>query len=450
MPNIRTLREQAESAIETVSIQVADQVDQILRQMETVSNIIQINRTYRSLLDFENIDYIAQIRNYWILSQSLQNINSYFYNLDLRIHLYNESLLTHERIHFHGIGDIIDAQWLDEVILRNGGIVWVTDYDDVPIISAVRMMDSNILSISIPQSEIMHILSLVASNIHVSISIEDTGDVLLFAGESMEESSDKISFIHPLTVNNWQIVIATPTANFEREIRNTQLLFSGGILLLFLFFLFVTLTLIRDAVETEKRKKQLEFQALQAQIKPHFVYNALDAISWLALDSDNRKISDALVNLATLLRKNFTLGDDIVTIKDEMEHAGLYVEAIKYRTDCVINLHLNIDENMLSNRAVKFTFQPIIENSIHHGFLKEKHSSGLIEVEGRFIDGYNIISIKDDGAGFDCNETSKNEDANHFGLNSVIERLKLHFGEDSSMTFDSKIGHGTCVSLKWK
>jgi len=448
LPNIRILRNQAENSIETVSIQVVDQVEQVLMQMETVSNIIQGNSIYRELLILDNIDYLAQLRNYWVLIQNLRFVNSLFYTFDFSIYLRYESLLVYEKDYFYSIKDIEDAVWLDEVIKKNGGIVWVLENGEIPVISAVRLMDRNILMISVAQSEFMNILDAVANNINSNIYIMDQNKVLLHAGDDLLYNDTQLKFTRTIQTNDWQIVTVAPIDYFESEVRNAQLFFFISMLLLFIFFLLVILTLVRGAIATEKRKKQLELQALQARIKPHFIYNSLDAINWLALDSNNEQVSNALINLATLLRKNFTLGDDIVTIKDEIEHVTLYVEAMKYRADCVINLCCDIDESMQNSKAIKFTFQPLIENAILHGFIKAGRTTGTIKITGWLENGYNIVTIQDDGAGFDS--TKQEQDTGSFGLNSVKERLKLYSDESSIMTVESVEGQGTTVLLKWK
>jgi len=451
LPNIRILRNQAENSIETVSTQVVNQVEQILLQMETVSNIIQNNRIYRDLLILDNIDYLAQIRNYWVLSQNIRYVNSIFDSFSINIYLRNESLLSHEREYFFHINernDFDNAAWLDEVIRKTGSIVWVAETGEIPVISAIRMMDRNILIISVAQSKIMNILDTVADNINSSIYIMDRDDVLLYAGEEIGNNNNHLQFARTIAVNGWQIITTAPVEYLENEVRNAQLLFFVSILLLFIFFLLVILALVHGAITTEKRKKELELQALQARIKPHFIYNSLDAINWLALDSNNEQISNALINLATLLRKNFTLGDDIITIKDEIEHVSLYVEAMKYRSDCIIKLHWDIDESMQNNKAIKFTFQPIVENAILHGFIKAGRTSGTIDITGHYDDGYNIVTIQDDGAGFD--KSKQEGEINGFGLKSVRERLSLYSDESSIMTIDSIEGQGTTISLKWK
>jgi len=166
----------------------------------------------------------------------------------------------------------------------------------------------------------------------------------------------------------------------------------------------------------------------------------------MALDNGNEQISNALIDLAALLRENFTLGDDVVTIKSEMEHAALYVKVMKHRSDCIINLIFDVEESMENNRAIKFTFQPIIENAIIHGFMKEGRTSGNITIKGCMEDKWNVVSINDDGAGFAIDRQT----GNGFGLKSVEERLKLYSGENSMMEVESVVGKGTSVKLRWK
>jgi len=395
-------------------------------------------------LELQELDYLEQIRNFWMLSHELHFINSYFYNLNLELYLSDESLLIYERFFFHSMREIEDMPWLETVVSRRGDVLWI--YEPDYSIRAIRTMDNNILIVSVPKNEIMHILDFASTYMPINIYIVDQDERVLFASgdEFILSEEDSDFFIrNPMTANGWKIITTASMDYFDAEIRQAQTLFFAAILLLMVLFLVVIYIIMRDIIARESEKKQHELQALQARIKPHFIYNALDAINWMALDNGNEQISDALVNLATLLRKNFTLGDDIVTIRDEMEHAALYVEAMKYRSDCAITLNFDVEEVMLDKQAIKFTFQPIIENAILHGFMKESRSSGSILIKGRIEEGRNVILIQDNGAGFIQQEDSG------FGLKSVAERLRLYSGEESKMTIESTVGSGTSVQLKW-
>ncbi|HIT89049.1 MAG TPA: sensor histidine kinase [Candidatus Merdenecus merdavium] len=205
----------------------------------------------------------------------------------------------------------------------------------------------------------------------------------------------------------------------------------------------------------QKQKRKAQMKALQAQIHPHFLYNTLDSIIWMA---ESRKHHEEVVlmtsSLAKLLRKSIGNDEDLVTIDQEVDYIKTYltIQAIRYRD--TMEYHIHIDEDIRHEKVVKFTLQPLVENAIYHG-LKYIEEKGMIQIRG-FRDGdVVILEVIDNGIGMDEEELrhiyeqkEPNQKSNGVGIYNVQNRLQLYFGGDYGLTFQSVKGEGTMVTVR--
>jgi two-component system sensor histidine kinase YesM len=219
----------------------------------------------------------------------------------------------------------------------------------------------------------------------------------------------------------------------------------------------------RKELEMELKKRLLMLQkaqtgALQAQINPHFLYNTLNMLSWMAVGNNNgkkNKLSDAIINLAELFRLSLDMENYAIPLSKEIEHAKLYVEIAKLRYENEIKVVWQIPDDMLDNVIVKVCLQPIIENSISHG-INPKNAPGLIEVKGWVDDGNIYIEIKDNGIGMDAKSVEEINDKFHdeylmtdgcIGIRNINFRIKLIYGQNYGLKIESVKGQGTTVLI---
>jgi two-component system, sensor histidine kinase YesM len=208
--------------------------------------------------------------------------------------------------------------------------------------------------------------------------------------------------------------------------------------------------LMKNIKAVEKAKRKSEMSVLQAQIKPHFIYNTLDAINWMALDSGQFEISKTVVNLALFIRMSLHGGRDIVSVKDELEHVKMYVAIIQARSDCDIELVTDVDERILDKAIIKFILQPIVENAVIHGFIDRHRDKGKIIIKGELNDNCVRISVIDDGAGFNIEDfKQKTREHKSLGLKNIEERLNLYFDNQAQFIIESAVDKGTIVLMEW-
>ncbi len=206
--------------------------------------------------------------------------------------------------------------------------------------------------------------------------------------------------------------------------------------------------------ESAKRQRNAEIMALESQINPHFLYNTLDTINWMAIDKDEFEISNAISSLATILRYAIDNSNGIVTIRDEVDWLKKYVFLQQTRLKNAFSCDIHVEPEVLDRRVHKLLLQPFVENAILHGFegMEGPHelAISIVQREERLE-----ICIKDNGKGIEeqyVNEINQrifkeDESKRHIGLKNAITRLEMYYGKSADIRVSSKLMHGTQVII---
>ncbi len=206
--------------------------------------------------------------------------------------------------------------------------------------------------------------------------------------------------------------------------------------------------LMADVRRQEEATRQYELQALSSQINPHFLYNTLDTIIWMAEFQDSQRVVQVTKSLATYFRLALNQGKDLICLSDEINHVRQYLFIQKQRYGD--KLEYEIDENPAFDKLVlpKLVLQPLVENALYHG-IKEKEGQGHIRVSVQKKDTGLVIRIEDDGVGFQNPGDSSQSQLKRggVGLQNVNQRLKLHFGDNYQMKINSAPEKGTTVEI---
>lgn len=207
----------------------------------------------------------------------------------------------------------------------------------------------------------------------------------------------------------------------------------------------------------EKNKRIAEMNVLQAQIKPHFMYNTLDTIRWMAEEHNEEDIVEIIEAFTNLLRISLSKGKEIISVKEELSHVQSYLTIQKIRYEDKLDYDIEFDENILNYKVIKLILQPLVENAIYHG-IKEKRGNGKIIIICRVEGNSLYFIVQDDGKGMEkevldkINKTliNSNEKGNEigYGIFNVNARIKLIYGEEYGLTYKSIYGEGTVVELK--
>lgn len=194
-----------------------------------------------------------------------------------------------------------------------------------------------------------------------------------------------------------------------------------------------------------EEKKDAELRALQSQINPHFLYNTLDMINWMAQKNEKDNVREVIQAMSKFYRMTLSKGEDIITIRDELNMCEAYMNIQKKRFKGRINYIQNVEEDIYDCLIPKITLQPIIENAIVHGINEKKDLRGMIRVDGWQEDGRIILSVTDDGVGFHKDDNTGN--GSHYGMKNIQKRLEVFYGEKIELQVESTVGIGTCVII---
>lgn len=210
--------------------------------------------------------------------------------------------------------------------------------------------------------------------------------------------------------------------------------------------------LINRIIEEEKVKRKAELSVLQAQVKPHFLYNTLDAMGYLALSGKCDEVYEALEALGEYYRTSLSKGREVITVGEEIEIVKNYFLLQKLRYGDIFMDTYEVDEKVLHLKILKLVLQPIAENALYHG-IKPKGEQGNIKVTVGLISNFMKISIEDDGVGMTEEELDKvvsnKIDKNNlsFGLRGTIERLRIFYGTSEIYEIESRKRYGTKVTI---
>ena len=183
-------------------------------------------------------------------------------------------------------------------------------------------------------------------------------------------------------------------------------------------------------VEKIKYLREYEIKALHSQINPHFLYNTLDTIIWMAEFEDNEKVISITKSLANYFRLSLSNGHEKIPLKDEIMHTKEYLFIQKQRYEDKLSYFFNIeDESLLSIEVPKIIIQPIVENSIYHG-IKNLSENGIITIDVYRENSAINILIKDNGIGFEKAKQFKKSKTGGVGIKNVDKRIKFYYGKN--------------------
>ncbi|HUX52297.1 MAG TPA: sensor histidine kinase [Spirochaetia bacterium] len=213
--------------------------------------------------------------------------------------------------------------------------------------------------------------------------------------------------------------------------------------------------LMDEIVSNQKKIRMLEAQALQEQIQPHFIYNTLDSILSLLEMDDKERAIEMVENFGTFLRTSFANGIDTISVEEELTHVTTYLSIQRIRFGKSFEFDVEVDRAILPRRTPRLLLQPIVENSLLHGF-EGKSVGGYLSIRGQPVtDGYEL-SVSDNGIGIDerhmceilsalSDSSGTFENSRFFGLRNTHARIQLAFGPQYGLRVTSIEGQGTSV-----
>lgn len=207
--------------------------------------------------------------------------------------------------------------------------------------------------------------------------------------------------------------------------------------------------LIEENYMTKIREKETEIMALNIQLNPHFLYNALNIINWLAIGSGQKEISRMIVSLSEMLQYTAHNTDEIALFERDFAWLQNYTYIMTCRFEGKFIVEYDIDPRLFICEVPKLFLQPFVENAIIHGF-DSIENGGVIKISGSLHGETAVFSIEDNGTGFDVNTKQDKGTYNkmNIGIRNVNRRIKLIYGEEYGVTIKSELKVGTCVRIE--
>jgi two-component system, sensor histidine kinase YesM len=216
--------------------------------------------------------------------------------------------------------------------------------------------------------------------------------------------------------------------------------------------------LLDSKLKEQENLKKAELRALQAQINPHFLYNTLDTIIWMAEAKKTDQVVEIVSALSSFFRISLSKGMDWITIGEEVERIRSYLTIQKMRYRDILDFNIEVDQEVAGNTILKLILQPLVENALYHG-IKNKRQGGTISVRAkRKGQDEIIIEVEDDGIGFTPgklaqlraeleDESGDFKLESGFGIGNVNKRIRLYYGKRHGVSIQSAYNTGTCVTL---
>jgi two-component system, sensor histidine kinase YesM len=210
--------------------------------------------------------------------------------------------------------------------------------------------------------------------------------------------------------------------------------------------------LIQENYSKQLLIKETEFKALQAQINPHFLYNTLESINWLAIINKQKEISNMVEALGHLMRNSINFTEDIITLEEELEIVKSYLTIQKYRFDDRLEFQLDIPSYCLTCRIPKLILQPLLENSFKH-VVETSIDTSVITLQAYQEEDKLLIRIEDNGPGIDPLILQKVKEGivkprgTGIGLNNIDTRIRLFTGEQNGIRIENLLGKGTAITV---
>jgi two-component system sensor histidine kinase YesM len=216
--------------------------------------------------------------------------------------------------------------------------------------------------------------------------------------------------------------------------------------------------LLDSKMKEQENLKKAELRALQAQINPHFLYNTLDTIIWMAEAKKTAQVVEIVSALSRFFRISLSKGMDWITIGEEVERTRSYLTIQKMRYRDILDFKIEVDDEVSENTILKLILQPLVENALYHG-IKNKRQGGTIWVRAKRKNRDEILlEVEDDGIGFPPEKLTQlraelDDDSGDiklesgFGIGNVNRRIRLYYGKPYGLSVRSEYNTGTCVTL---
>lgn len=456
---INQTEKRSREALQNSTVLVAEEINDIFDNVENCSNIINLDiNHFMALLKYELNNKISELKLKNSIKTSLDLYKSMFSEIDRISYISPEGNVISTDMNMKTTIDI--NEFLIKEGLKDFGNRYFLKWQDMkstdalsgenignhislirPVLSITNLENQGYLVFNINQSTILEKYDKLNNDFFiinsdrtlVSSQKLDKEDDIFLDGERHILTGDKkyiYESIHHGDID-WYLVSEFKAGAMSKEaesfMRNIFLFMSAVMLICICIGKAFSDKQIR---EVERRKRKYELDIMQAQIKPHFLYNALDLIYVLCVMGNKEDAAKSTKALADFYRLSLSGGEDIVSLKDEIQNVENYLKIQSQRYFDKFDFEINVSEKLFKYKIPKLSLQPLVENSIYHG-LKPKDEKGVLRIHGKEYTKFGIICVEDNGVGISDAAMdmimNENNDRRVFGIKNVAARLDLYY-----------------------
>jgi Predicted signal transduction protein with a C-terminal ATPase domain len=375
---------------------------------------------YRKIVPDGGYSFIISDNRYVISHPDKNKVGNIIFDSDI---FYSSRVFDHKTVKYDGKQVVLTIFQFSER-LKSLGANWkiVSIISEDKLFDAVNKVNKYVIIIGI-------IMAVAAVFISIYISMNITDKVARL--KNKVKTFGKDGSVMPLLENSGDEIWELEKSFNDMTVRINDLILKNN--------------------EEKEKQRELELIALQAQINPHFLYNTLDAIGWIAKLKKQEDIERLVMALARFFRLSLHKGDKFITIQEEIQLVQSFVTIEQMRSPGKFEINYNISDEVKDYKVLKIILQPLVENAIKHGIGK-KRGNGCITVNCFKMEDKLKFEVIDDGVGFDINSTDfrkayENTSHSGYGLRNVDERIKLEYGQEFGLIFHSEENKGTLVEV---
>ena len=404
------------NAVKNPDIPVFSPSQKISDSLDNSYWVLSLSHHVKSLIDEKNLGVIVLDIKYDIFNQYLDMVSP---------GSQNESIIIDDKnniIYYKDTDCFIKRNCLEKFSLNRSKDLSIIETD---------IENSNWKLISIANTDSLVILKKKFANVIVAIFL------ISFMFTSL------VTFLVITKMLNPMIKLKNHMQNFENSLNEFELGEKTN------YEIKILVEYFNDMIKKIKYLRKYEIQILHSQINPHFLYNTLDTIVWMAEFEDSKKVIAITKSLANFFRLSLSNGNEMIPLKDEIMHIKEYLFIQKQRYEDKLSYFFNIDEALMTVIVPKIIIQPIVEKSIYHG-IKNIPENGIINIDIHSENNNLIISIRDNGIGFSKSKKIQKNRTGGIGIRNVDKRIKFYYGNEYGIFIEDvpETTRGSLVIIK--
>lgn len=464
------LREKEMEDMSSILEQTGEGIDSQIEVFSSLLNYLTYSPDIEDLITEKNMDNYQAYKKYTEVADPLLSVPKSYHDAIIQIQLFAESIKVRHEYTLVPLSEV-DKEWWYDKLAEDVSVQWVVD-SQIPEIAAVRRIytgreQTAVLCVTLDYNKIFQPFEKIISAESGGMILDKGGNVL-FQKEMLGEKEEKDSgeavskeflesgqrdyaFVKRKNAAcGWSFYLYKLQSAVDSSVSGILVSEIPLIAACVAIILVLGNRLIHEVYENKIALKEFELKALTAQINPHFLYNSLSVINWMAIRSNQREISKVTLSLSMFYRTALSKGQDMVTVDNCIQNIKAYLDIQLVMHDNDFQVIWDIDPEVKGDIVPKLLLQPVVENALEHGLDMKEEGEKILKLF--FVkDGEDVLlAVEDNGPGMEQEEADKlvTYKASGYGLKNVNDRMQLLYGMEYGIKVFSQIDQGTRVEMR--